>query len=114
MTERSPFPAHTRPVPSPRITLPPALLSPNLQVIVDFYATWCGPCRLISPYFAELSKSYPSVVFVKIDVDKLEEVAQSLGITAMPTFQVFKAGAKVDELIGASKDKLKALVEKHA
>ncbi|KAL6779726.1 TRXH1 [Auxenochlorella protothecoides x Auxenochlorella symbiontica] len=83
-------------------------------VIVDFFATWCGPCRLISPYFQELSSNYDDVVFVKLDVDQVEEVAQALGITAMPTFQVFQSGEKVDELIGASKDKLKSLVEKYS
>lgn len=82
-------------------------------VIVDFFATWCGPCRLISPYFQQLSTQFEGIVFVKLDVDQVEEVAQQLGISAMPTFIVLKDGQKVDELIGASQDKLKALVAKY-
>lgn len=85
----------------------------NQAVIVDFFATWCGPCRLISPYFQQLSTQFEEIVFVKLDVDQVEEVAQQLGITAMPTFIVLKDGQKVDELIGASQDKLKALVAKY-
>lgn len=82
-------------------------------IVVDFSATWCGPCRMISPEFEKLSLEYPTIVFLKVDVDEVESVAAACGISAMPTFQVFKAGKKVDELIGASKDKLKALVEKY-
>ncbi|DBA87995.1 hypothetical protein WJX77_008883 [Trebouxia sp. C0004] len=83
-------------------------------VIVDFSATWCGPCRMISPYFEELSTKYSGVTFVKVDVDAVEAVAQECGISAMPTFQVWKNNQKVDELVGASKDKLQALVKKYA
>ncbi|KAL3158313.1 hypothetical protein ABBQ38_010557 [Trebouxia sp. C0009 RCD-2024] len=85
----------------------------NKAVIVDFSATWCGPCRMISPYFEELSTKHTGATFIKVDVDAVEAVAQECGISAMPTFQVWKGGQKVDELVGASKDKLNALVEKH-
>ncbi|KAI7838707.1 hypothetical protein COHA_007504 [Chlorella ohadii] len=82
-------------------------------VVVDFTATWCGPCRMIGPYFEELSTQYEGVVFLKVDVDEVEQVAAACGISAMPTFQVWKNQQKVDELVGAAKDRLKALVEKH-
>jgi thioredoxin 1 len=85
-----------------------------MQVIVDFSATWCGPCRMIGPEFAKLSEEFTSVVFLKVDVDQVESVASKCGISAMPTFQVFKDGQKVDELVGASKDKLKELIAKWA
>ncbi|BDA44390.1 Thioredoxin [Coccomyxa sp. Obi] len=80
-------------------------------VIVDFTATWCGPCRIIAPVFEELSTKYPSVVFLKVDVDQNEAVAGECGISAMPTFQVYKDGKKIQEMVGASKDNLEALVE---
>ncbi|KAF6263830.1 thioredoxin [Scenedesmus sp. NREL 46B-D3] len=63
----------------------------------------CGPCQMIGPIFVKLS-----------DVDQNAAVAQECGISAMPTFQVFQNGAKVDEMVGAQKDKLTALVEKWA
>eukprot|EP00887_Chlorella_sp_A99_P001602 scaffold8.g1602.t1 len=83
-------------------------------VVVDFTAAWCGPCRMIGPYFEELSGQYESLVFLKVDVDEVEAVAAAAGISAMPTFQVYKDGKKMEELVGASKDRLKALVEKYA
>eukprot|EP00127_Corallochytrium_limacisporum_P005400 Clim_evm12s204 gene=Clim_evmTU12s204 len=82
-------------------------------VVVDFYAKWCGPCRVIAPFIEELEKNYPDVVFIKVDVDELEELAAQSGITAMPTFQFYKQGNKIDEVKGARKDALKELVEKH-
>lgn len=87
---------------------------PKLQVIVDFTATWCGPCRMIGPYFEELSGEFTGIVFLKVDVDENEKVAATCEVKAMPTFQVFVGGAKKEELVGASKEKLRALVEKYA
>eukprot|EP00240_Pyramimonas_obovata_P008267 CAMPEP_0118921258 /NCGR_PEP_ID=MMETSP1169-20130426/602_1 /TAXON_ID=36882 /ORGANISM="Pyramimonas obovata, Strain CCMP722" /LENGTH=103 /DNA_ID=CAMNT_0006861955 /DNA_START=110 /DNA_END=421 /DNA_ORIENTATION=+ len=85
----------------------------DTAVIVDFTASWCGPCKMIAPFFEELSGKYTNVSFVKIDVDDLDSVAAECGVTAMPTFQVWKKGAKVDEMVGASKDKLEEMVAKY-
>eukprot|EP00243_Klebsormidium_subtile_P003884 TRINITY_DN17515_c0_g1_i1.p2 TRINITY_DN17515_c0_g1~~TRINITY_DN17515_c0_g1_i1.p2 ORF type:complete len:112 (+),score=16.91 TRINITY_DN17515_c0_g1_i1:233-568(+) len=79
-------------------------------IVVDFWATWCGPCRNIAPFFIDLAKQYPDVVFLKVDVDANQEIAQSEGISAMPTFRVYKGGKQIGELIGASKEKLEQLV----
>jgi len=68
---------------------------------------------MIGPEFVKLSNEYENVVFLKVDVDQVESVAASCGISAMPTFQVFKDGNKVDELVGASKEKLLDLVKKY-
>ena len=81
------------------------------QVVVDFTASWCGPCKSIAPFFEELAGKYPDIEFVKIDVDELEDVAGECGISAMPTFQVYSNGVKVSEMTGADKDKLSALVK---
>lgn len=83
-------------------------------VVVDFFATWCGPCRMVSPYFEELSTQFPSVTFLKVDVDVCESVAQECDVSAMPTFQVWKNGAKAGEVVGASKDGLKNMIASHA
>ena len=82
-----------------------------MQVLVDFTASWCGPCKKIGPYFEELATKYTDVIFVKIDVDDLDDVAAECGISAMPTFQLYSNGVKVQELTGADKDKLEALAK---
>jgi thioredoxin 1 len=106
-------------------------------VVVDFTATWCkflfflcyiscimhilrdlcasflgGPCKMIGPFFEELSNKYINVKFLKVDVDELDELASELGVSAMPSFYVYKDGKVAETLVGASKDKLEALIAK--
>ncbi|KAG8688740.1 hypothetical protein FRC12_002671 [Ceratobasidium sp. 428] len=80
--------------------------------IFDFWATWCGPCRVISPIFEQLSGRTDGVDFYKVDVDDAADIAQEVGIRAMPTFMIFKNGAKVADLVGANPGGLEALVQK--
>ena len=83
-------------------------------VVVDFFATWCGPCKAIAPQIEEMAKGEFSMVkFLKVDVDECEEVAMEYKITAMPTFKFIKNGNVVDELMGANADRLKALINTH-
>ena len=81
-------------------------------VVVDFTATWCGPCQRIPPVFAKLAEEMPDIVFVKVDVDENEETAGACGIQAMPTFQFYKTGAKAHEFSGASEEKIREAIEK--
>lgn len=90
-----------------------AMTKDGKVAVVDFFATWCGPCRMVSPYFEQLSTEYPDVLFLKVDVDVVEAVAAECEITAMPTFQVYKGGVKAGEVVGASKEGLKNMVESH-
>jgi len=82
-------------------------------VVVDFFATWCGPCVFISPVLADLSEQFLDVCFLKVDVDQCTQVSENCAIAAMPTFQFYKHGTKIDEVIGANTQKLKDTVAKH-
>eukprot|EP00414_Alexandrium_minutum_P007236 CAMPEP_0113823548 /NCGR_PEP_ID=MMETSP0328-20130328/2797_1 /TAXON_ID=39455 /ORGANISM="Alexandrium minutum" /LENGTH=154 /DNA_ID=CAMNT_0000791487 /DNA_START=33 /DNA_END=499 /DNA_ORIENTATION=+ /assembly_acc=CAM_ASM_000350 len=81
-----------------------------------FTAKWCSPCHMIAPHFEELAVSgnYPTTAFVKVDVDDAELIADKAGVNAMPTFQVWRDGSKLEEFSGADKPKLKELCDKIA
>ncbi|XP_043700556.1 thioredoxin H9-like isoform X2 [Telopea speciosissima] len=75
-------------------------------VVVNFSASWCGPCRMLAPFYSELSEKYPSLMFVIVDVDELTEFSSSWDIRATPTFFILKDGQQVDKLVGANKPEL--------
>ncbi len=71
-------------------------------VLVDFWAEWCGPCRMVSPILDELSVEYADKIsIVKVNVDNEPGLAQKYGITGIPALQVFKAGELVKSMVGA-------------
>lgn len=82
-------------------------------VIIDFTATWCGPCRMIAPVYAELSEEYESIIFLKVDVDEMQEICEKYEITCMPTFKVLKNKEVVDEFQGADIQRLNTIVKKY-
>ena len=82
-------------------------------MVIDFTASWCGPCRFIAPFLAELAKKLPNVTFIKVDVDELKSVAEEWKVEAMPTFLFLKGGAKVGTVVGAKKDELQQTIAKH-
>jgi thioredoxin 1 len=90
------------------------LLNAHTYLIADFYATWCPPCKQIAPIYAQLSTAHTApgkFAFVKINVDEQRELAGKYGVTAMPTFLVFKDGKKMGEIKGADVRGLKGVVE---
>ncbi|KAG8984379.1 hypothetical protein FRB93_006617 [Tulasnella sp. JGI-2019a] len=87
--------------------------SPSYKVI-DFHATWCGPCHAIAPKYESLAKEYTGVQFLKCDVDECQDVARQYSITAMPSFVFIKSSSKVDVVRGADPRSLEATIKKHA
>ena len=74
----------------------------NLPLVVDFWATWCGPCRMVSPIISELAEVYEGkVVIGKCDVEENEDLAAEYGIRNIPTILFFKGGEVVNKLVGA-------------
>jgi len=88
-------------------------ITKNDVVIMDFFATWCGPCKVIAPKVVEFSEKYPGAYFTKLDVDELPDVAQELGISSMPTFVVFKGGEVVGQVVGANPSALENAISAH-
>ncbi|KAL3723237.1 hypothetical protein ACJRO7_035423 [Eucalyptus globulus] len=82
-------------------------------MLIDFTASWCGPCKRMQPVVDAMASKFTDVEFVKIDVDELSDVAQEFGVQAMPTFVLVKKGKEVDRLLGASKDELERKIQKH-
>ncbi|KAL5991351.1 hypothetical protein ACLOJK_012258 [Asimina triloba] len=76
------------------------------EVLINFSASWCGPCRMIVPTYSDLSVKYSSLVFLMVDVDELLEFSSSWDIRATPTFFFLRNGQQVDKLVGANKPEL--------
>ena len=68
---------------------------------VDFWAAWCGPCRMFAPIFEEAAEKYPDISFVKVDTDAEQELAAAAGITSIPTLMAFRDGVLVFRQAGA-------------
>ncbi len=84
-------------------------------VVMDFFATWCGPCKMLTPIFESLSREMSDTVdFAKIDIDRSLEVAQEYKIVSVPTMIIFKNGKEVQRIVGfVPKEQIKSKIKAH-
>lgn len=89
------------------------LVSENEKLLLDFYADWCGPCRMVAPIVHEIAEERSDIVVGKINVDENMELAMKFGIVSIPTIIVIEKGEVVDKMVGArSKSEMIAAIDK--
>ena len=70
------------------------------DVIVEFFATWCGPCKMLSPVLEKLTESFPRIKVLKVDIDKFDDLTRSHGIMSVPTIEVYRNGKLIRKEVG--------------
>ena len=78
------------------------VMNADKPVLIDFFATWCGPCRMQGPIIDQLAASHSNVVFGKVNVDEEPDLASEYGITSIPTLIIFRDGRVIDQVTGVT------------
>lgn len=87
------------------------IITSNKLVVVDFFATWCGPCRALSPYIDELATNHHNILFAKANIDETSAMANELDVKSLPCVIIFENGKEINRVVGFNKPKLQAIIE---
>ena len=87
------------------------IIASNKLVVVDFFATWCGPCRALSPYIDELATNHHHILFAKANIDETQVIANELDVKSLPCVVIFENGKEINRVVGFNKPKLQAIIE---
>lgn len=87
--------------------------SRNRVILTDYFASWCGPCKMLSPHVDRLSLEFPHVIFAKVDGDNCTEVCMQAKVTGFPTVDLYYNGRVLDRMVGADVAKLRSMVVSH-
>jgi thioredoxin 1 len=83
------------------------IIKNNEKVVVDFWASWCMPCKMVAPIFEKIAEKYKNeIIFAKLNVDENPDIASEFGIMSIPTFILFKNGEVVGKMVGAMPEKV--------
>ena len=87
------------------------IIANNKLAVVDFFATWCGPCRALSPYIDELSNNNHHILFAKANIEETPIIANELNVKSLPCVIIFENGKEINRVVGFNKQKLQAIIE---
>ena len=87
------------------------IITNNKLAVVDFFATWCGPCRALSPYIDELATNHHHILFAKANIDETPVIANELDVKSLPCVIIFENGKEINRVVGFNKQKLQAIIE---
>jgi len=90
------------------------VINSNEVAVIDFFATWCGPCKMLAPVFEEVANETPNAKFFKVDIDESLDLARQYSVSSVPTIKIFRKGDLMETFVGfMPKDKLSEAINKY-